>query len=54
MITPKELVNRRNVEKQPVGFDYFLRNDEPHAFGTDNLHFHFERLVLDGLTWLHC
>lgn len=51
MITPKELVNRRNIEKQPVGFDYFLKNDEPHAFGTDSLHFHFERLVLDGLTW---
>lgn len=51
MITPKELVNRRNVERQPVGFDYLMPNDEPHAFNTSNLLFHFERLSLDGLTW---
>lgn len=51
MITPKELINRRNIEKQPVGFDYLLKNDEPHAFATDHLLFHFERLILDGLTW---
>lgn len=51
MITPRELVNRKNVEKQPVAFDYRLKNDEPHAFGTDELTFHFERLQFDGPTW---
>lgn len=49
MINAKEIVNRQNVEKQPVGFDYKLHNDEPHAFGTDELTFHFTRL--DELVW---
>ena len=49
MITPKEIVNRIYDARQPVGFDYFLSNDEPSAFGTDILQFHFEKLA--GLTW---
>lgn len=49
MISPRDVVNRKNVDKQPVGFDYKLYNDEPHAFGTDELVFHFERL--DEMVW---
>lgn len=51
MITLKELVNRGYIEKEPVRFDYPMKNDEPHAFGTDQLLFHFEKLILGGLTW---
>lgn len=51
MITLKELVNRQYIEKVPVSFDYLLNNDEPQAFGSDKLRFHFERLNLTGNTW---
>lgn len=51
MITLKELINRQYTNKEPVSFDYPMVNDEPHAFGTDQLLFHFEKLLLGGLTW---